>query len=88
MTRPIIRLGDPTDHGGVVVSAAPATTVEGIAPARIGDLTVCPIPGHGTNPIVSGDSTSIVDGSPVAREGDVTACGARLIPTQQPSITD
>lgn len=82
MTRPIIRLGDTTSHGGVVLSAAPDTIVDGKAPARIGDMTVCPIPGHGTNPIVSGDSGAIVDGSPVAREGDMTGCGASLIASQ------
>ena len=82
MTKPIIRLGDRTSHGGVVVSAAPASTVEGIAPARVGDMTSCPIKGHGANPIVSGDATCVVDGSPVAREGDMTACGAVLIASQ------
>lgn len=82
MSQPIIRLGDSTSHGGVVVSAAPATTVEGKPPARVGDMTVCPIPGHGANPIVSGDGTSLIDGSPVARQGDMTACGATLIASQ------
>lgn len=82
MSKPIIRLGDRTSHGGVVVSAAPSCTVEGIAPARVGDMTTCPIKGHGSNPIVSGDGTCIVEGKPVAREGDVTACGASLIASQ------
>lgn len=87
MSKPIIRLGDMTSHGGVVVSAAPASMVEGKAPARVGDMTSCPIPGHGANPIVSGDGTCIVDGSPVARQGDMTACGATLIATQATSST-
>lgn len=82
MSKPIIRLGDKTTHGGTVVSAAPATMVDGKAPARIGDMTVCPIPGHGANPIVSGDSTTVIDGSAVARQGDMTACGASLIASQ------
>lgn len=85
---PYIRLGDPTDHGGVVVSASPATIVEGKPVARIGDLVACPIPGHGVCPIVTGDTTCIVDGSPVARQGDKTACGASLIPTQFVSGSD
>lgn len=80
--RPLIRLGDPTDHGGVVVSATSATIVEGKPAARIGDLVACPIPGHGVCPIVSGDATSVVDGRPQARQGDKTACGATLISTQ------
>lgn len=78
----LIRLGDPTDHGGVVVSASPATLVEGKLVARIGDLVACPIPGHGVCKIVTGDPSTVVDGSPVARQGDKTACGATLIPTQ------
>lgn len=82
MSQPIIRLGDRTSHGGVVVSAAPSSTVEGIPPARVGDMTSCPIKGHGANPIVSGDGTCVVDGSPVARQGDMTACGATLIASQ------
>jgi uncharacterized Zn-binding protein involved in type VI secretion len=85
MSQPIIRLGDFTTHGGVVVSGAPATTVDGIPPARVGDMTTCPISGHGANAIVSGDSTTIVDGSPVARQGDMTACGASLIASQAAS---
>jgi len=82
MSKPIIRLGDKTTHGGTVVSAAPTTIIEGKAPARIGDMTVCPIPGHGANPIVSGDNSTIIDGSAVARQGDMTACGASLIASQ------
>lgn len=82
MSKPIIRLGDRTSHGGVVVSAAPSSTVEGKAPARVGDMTSCPMKGHGANAIVSGDSSCLVDGKPVAREGDMTACGATLIASQ------
>lgn len=87
MSKAIIRLGDRTSHGGVVVSAASSSTVEGVPPARVGDMTTCPIKGHGANPIVSGDSTCVVDGSPVAREGDMTACGAILIASQGESTT-
>ena len=52
----------------------------------MGDKTSCPIKGHGTVPIVSGDSTLIVDGKPAARHGDKTACGATLIAGQQATI--
>jgi uncharacterized Zn-binding protein involved in type VI secretion len=54
--------------------------------ARLGDKTSCPLPGHGSNPIASGDPTMIVDGKPVARHGDVTACGATLIAGQQATV--
>jgi uncharacterized Zn-binding protein involved in type VI secretion len=50
----------------------------------VGDKTTCPK--HGSNPIVSGDSTLVIDGKPAARHGDKTACGATLIAGQQASI--
>eukprot|EP01034_Spumella_vulgaris_P033423 gene33423-41240_t len=46
--RGVIRLNDPTSHGGMVVSAAPKTKVMGIAVASKGDYCTCPIPGHGS----------------------------------------
>ena len=33
----VIRLNDPTSHGGKVISAAPKSTVMGVAVARKGD---------------------------------------------------
>jgi uncharacterized Zn-binding protein involved in type VI secretion len=42
--RGVIRLNDPTSHGGMVVAAAPKTTVMGVAVARMGDRCVCPCP--------------------------------------------
>ncbi len=78
-----IRLGDKTSHGGTVIEASPHTTSGDKAVARMGDKTTCPLTGHGSNPIASGDATCIVDGKPVARHGDKTACGATLIASQQ-----
>lgn len=86
MSKPLIRLGDSTSHGGTVITASAQTDILGIQVARIGDKTSCPIPGHGSPPIVTGDLTLIVDGKPVARQGDKTGCGAILIPSQQPTI--
>ena len=48
----VIRLGDPTTHGGTVVSASSTTIINGIRVARLGDQVTCPIPGHGTVVIV------------------------------------
>jgi uncharacterized Zn-binding protein involved in type VI secretion len=45
----------------------------------MGDLHVCPIPGHGVTPIVTGSMTTITEGSPNARIGDITACGAVIV---------
>ena len=82
MSRPLIVLGDKTDHGGQVVAASPTTTVNGIPVARVGDAVTCPILGHWSTVIATGDPNMLVDGIPVARHGDKTACGATLIASQ------
>lgn len=76
----VIRLDDPTDHGGKVTSvSAYQTNIMGKPVARVGDLCACPI--HGVHPIVEGDSQWTIDGIPVVLEGHKTACGATLIST-------
>jgi uncharacterized Zn-binding protein involved in type VI secretion len=82
MSKPIIVLGDKTDHGGVVITGAPGSDVDGKPIARVTDQVACP-QCKGVFPIASGDATLIVDGQPVARHGDKTACGASLISGQQ-----
>jgi uncharacterized Zn-binding protein involved in type VI secretion len=82
MTRKIIRLGDPTDHGGqVIASGAQHVTVDGIAVALMGDACSCPK--HGPSPctIAEGDPDHTINGVPVAYEGHKTTCGAVLIAT-------
>ncbi len=45
----------------------------------LGDLHQCPIPFHGTTPIVSGCATvSFTNGKAVAIQGSVAGCGAVL----------
>jgi uncharacterized Zn-binding protein involved in type VI secretion len=83
MSGPVIRLGDKTSHGGVVLTASPLSDSGGIPIARVGDMVACPLPGHTPSVIISGDPTMIVDGKPVARNGDKTSCGASLIASQQ-----
>lgn len=83
MSGPVIRLGDKTSHGGVVMSASPLSISGGLPIARVGDLVACPLPGHTPGVIASGDPSMIVDGKPVARHGDLTSCGATLIASQQ-----
>lgn len=53
--------------------------------ARIGDTHVCPIPGHGSSPIVSASPDTLVNALGAARVGDVCGCGA-VITTGFPSI--
>lgn len=75
----VIRLGDSTSHGGVVVSATSHFEMFGKPVARLGDKVTCPIPGHGACAIVEGDPLWSIDGIPVALEGHKTSCGASLI---------
>ena len=77
----IIRLNDPTSHGGRVIAAAPNTKVMGIAVARKGDRCMCPLPGHTVCLIAEGDPKVTIDGVPVAFEGHKTTCGSALIST-------
>lgn len=87
MGRPFIVLGDRTDHGGVVVGSARASSTQGKGIARVGDMVTCPRC-RGVFPISQGDNTMIVDGAPVAFHGCKVACGATLISSQVVSYTD
>jgi uncharacterized Zn-binding protein involved in type VI secretion len=83
MNRPVILIGDKTDHGGVVIEGAPNSDIEGKRIARIGDKVTCSKYGcPSTTVIVTGDQSSLIDGKPIARHGDKTACGATLIASQ------
>ena len=46
--------------------------------ARLGDSTVCPLPGHGSTPIAAGSPDVLLDGLPAARLGDPSGCGGTL----------
>ena len=79
MSKQVARLGDPSDHGGVIITSASRTMANGILVARMGDMHACPIPGHGITPIVTGSNKMLVEGQPVARVGDVAACGVTIV---------
>lgn len=75
----VIRLGDPTDHGGKVEKvSATWFTVGGIAVARVGDKCSCPKTGHNNCVVAEGDPKHTIDGIAVAYEGHKTSCGATL----------
>jgi uncharacterized Zn-binding protein involved in type VI secretion len=76
----IIRLNDPTSHGGKVISvAAIQFTVHGKAVAGVGDKCSCPIHGDGT--IIEGDSHHTINGIAAAYDCHKTSCGATLTST-------
>ena len=76
--RKVCRLGDTSNHGGVIITASENVFVNGIRVARKGDLHFCPIPGHGTTEIVTGSPDTFANGQAVARVGDTCGCGASL----------
>lgn len=79
--RGVIRLNDPTSHGGKVLSAAPNSAVMGVAVARKGDKCSCPQRGHDNCVIAEGDPKVLIDSVPVAFDGHKTSCGAVLMTT-------
>ena len=79
MFKGLVLLGDKTTHGGSVISASSTMIVNGKKVALIGDKVSCPIPGHGTNPIVEGSSEWISDGKAVVVDGCRCQCGCQVI---------
>lgn len=76
----IIRLGDPTDHGGKVITASKTMRFDGRFVARKGDEVSCPKhPEVKPNLILEGDNSMTDDGVPIARQGYRATCGCRLI---------
>lgn len=69
------RIGDPSDHGGRIVSGSGDVKANGIGIARQGDTHTCPRQGHGTTAL-SSTSAVKVNGRPVIRVGDRAGCGA------------
>ncbi|MBS0369476.1 MAG: PAAR domain-containing protein [Proteobacteria bacterium] len=86
--RAIIRLGDPTSHGGTVQEAFPALTIYGKPAAGLGHRGYCPQCKRDFV-IVAGARNFRYLGKNIAVEGMQTSCGAMLIATQrQASIDD
>jgi uncharacterized Zn-binding protein involved in type VI secretion len=77
-----VRQGDPSSHGGVVLSGASKVTIVGAPAARVGDGHSCPLRGHGVKSIASGSGKVTIQGAPAARTGDATGCGASLVAGQ------
>jgi uncharacterized Zn-binding protein involved in type VI secretion len=80
MTINFVRLGDATDHGGVVITASQTSGYDGRGFARKGDLVTCPLhPEINPNPIIEGDETTTDHGIPISRQGHHALCGCSLI---------
>lgn len=81
MAGEIIRLGDPTSHGGTVIEGSPTDICLGKPIAFMGHKTYCP-DCKGTFPIIEGVQTTTFYGKGVALAGMRTSCGAILFATQ------
>ena len=81
MAGEIIRKGDPTSHGGVVLEGSLMDICMGQPIAYIGHKVQCP-QCKGAFPIIEGVLTTTFYGKGVALAGMKTSCGAVLIATQ------
>jgi uncharacterized Zn-binding protein involved in type VI secretion len=92
MSYPVARLGDKSNHGGVIITANAGFISEGVKAAHVTDLHSCPIPGHGVTQIMTGSPKWTGNGQRVARGngggGSVTGCGAILIGGAAKTVCD
>lgn len=77
MTNSVV-MGDPTSHGGAVISATGTFMTDKGNVATIGDLVSCPIKGHGTTPIVFTPGNVFNGGKQVAFTGASAGCGCTI----------
>jgi uncharacterized Zn-binding protein involved in type VI secretion len=79
----VIRLGDPTKHGGQVIGQERAAKVQGRSIALRGDKVSCPIPGHHDCFIqtIHNPGKVMLDGVDVAMHNDLASCGCMLMST-------
>jgi uncharacterized Zn-binding protein involved in type VI secretion len=85
---PAARVGDPTNHPGLISSPGVLSVVIGGQPAAVGDpvlgtLHVCALPPlaggpHPQTPLIKGSATVRIGGRAAARMGDMAACGAMI----------
>ncbi|MGV8916590.1 MAG: PAAR domain-containing protein [Pseudomonas sp.] len=74
----IIRLGDSTSHGGVILEAFSQADLNGKPISGVGHKVSCPLC-KGVFPIAEGNSTYTVGGIAVALDDMKIPCGAALI---------
>jgi uncharacterized Zn-binding protein involved in type VI secretion len=81
---PVARIGDPTNHPGVIGGPGVLSVLIGGRPAAVvGTLHVCALPPaaggpHPQTPLIKGSVTVLIGGRAAARVGDMAACGAMI----------
>ena len=78
------RVGDPTNHPGVIAGPGVKTVlINGRPAAVVSDKHKCALPPdagpHPPTPIVVGSRNVLIGGKPAARLGDAAGCGARIV---------
>jgi uncharacterized Zn-binding protein involved in type VI secretion len=78
------RVGDQTNHGGVVTGPGIATVkIGGMPAATLGDQHTCSIPPPPPHPTVTpftmGSASVKIGGKPALRTNDLCGCGASVI---------
>jgi len=88
------RMGDATDHGGLITEGEGSVIIAGQPAARVGDDHTCPASDPGPKPhkggpiLPPGAVRVIIAGSPAARVGDAATCVGPLdkIASGEPSV--
>lgn len=83
----IVRLGDASGHGGVMISAGSTVLVNGIPMCVDQDMHSCPIKGHGVTP-VTGTASFRSSGRRGIKTGDMAGCGAVIVTGSEDSSTN
>jgi uncharacterized Zn-binding protein involved in type VI secretion len=78
-------LGDPSDHGGTLISTNQdgRYKLKGIPVCADGCSHSCPIPGHGVTSVSAVTTHSYVNGKLIITTGAVAGCGAKMTPPQR-----
>ena len=82
MAKNIALLGDPSNHGGTLVSTAQDGTVKvgGVMVCVNGCSHSCPLPNHGTTPVTAVTIKSRINGKLIVTQGATAGCGAVITP--------
>ena len=74
-------LGDPSDHGGSLVSHNQdgSFNVGGVVVCANGCNHDCPIPGHGVTPVSAVTVKSFINGKLIVTSEAVAGCGAKIV---------
>lgn len=79
-----VRVGDVSNHGGVVTGpGVPTVSIAGMPAAVAGDMHACSLPPVAHQPTASpfpaGSATVLIGGRPALRTCDACLCGAMAV---------